>query len=168
MLKPNTSDSFPGADYVAADPVSAEECCLHQSVAAMIVALRAADKPFIMRGGRLYFDQAGADLLTMCSGAAPTISGIDPLAIVVDLVSDITCTGAGAVEGEVWLGSANTWAGSGVKVEQNVQGWADTSIGITGIRGALPAAPTKVYCYVFNACDRGNVAGFECTIQDEE
>lgn len=161
MLKRNTSDSFPGADFVAADPVSAADCCLQQSVALIIVQLRILDIPFIMRGGRLYFDQSDAGQITMCQGAAPLITGMSTTDWDDAAVVSIQCSDMGAVQGEVWVGDAATWAASVLRVEQTVDTWVPPNIGITTVQGGFPNSPPPAYAYVMNGCGRPSAAGYE-------
>lgn len=161
MLKPNTSDSYPGADFVAADPVSSADCCQQQSVALLIVQLRILNAPFIMRGGKLYFEQAAAAQLDMCLGAAPTISALDSNDWDDAETRLITAANKGAVEGEVWVGDSATWAGSVLKVEQTVVTWAGADIEITTVKGGFGWSPPPGYVYVVNACGRPNAVGYE-------
>lgn len=166
MLKQNTSDSFPGADFVAADPVSSADCCKHQSVGALIAALVALGKPYTMRGGRLYFDQEAADQLTMCKGVDPSPTGAFPDPFETEAAGEVTGTGFDASEGKVWLGNAATYAGSSIKVEQTITDWADEQIFITAVRGELAQAPASVWVFVENACGRISSVGFEHAIED--
>lgn len=161
MLKRNTSDSFPGADFVAADPVSVEDCCLHQSVASIITELRAEGIPFIMRGGRLYFDQGDDEQEIMCQGPAPEISGMDATDWEDNVTRLVTVDDKGVAEGEVWVGDAATWAGSVVKVEQTVDTWAGDDIEITTVQGVFELSPPAAYVYVINGCGRVSAVGSE-------
>lgn len=161
MLGRNTSDSYPGADFVAADPVSEAECCLHQSVSSIIDELRSEGIPFIIRGGTLYFDQGDDEQEIMCQGAAPEISGMDNDQWENGVTRLIEVANKGVAEGEVWVGDAATWAGSVLKVEQTVDVWAGDDIEITTVMGGFGESPPPAYVYVFNGCGRGNVVGFE-------
>lgn len=166
MLKLNTSDSFPGADFVAADPVSGLECCQHQSVALIIAQLRILGKPFIMRGGRLYFDQDPGDELTMCKGPDPAVTGSDPTPYEVTSAGEVAGTNFGVDQGKVWIGNASTYEGSSVKVEQTMDQWADELIDITVVKDGLPLDPTPVWVFVENTCGRITAAGWQTSIED--
>jgi len=146
---------------VAADPVSGADCCLQQSVALIIVQLRILDVPFIIRGGRLYFDQSSAGQLDMCLGVAPGISSMDTNQWDDAEAHQLICTDMGAVEGECWVGDAATWAGSVLKVEQTVDLWDPPDLHITSVKGGFPWSPPPAYAYVLNGCGRPNAVGFE-------
>lgn len=161
MLKRNTSDSYPGADFVAANPVSGADCCMQQSVQLIIVQLRVLGIPFILRGGRLYFDQADAGQVDMCQGVAPTISGMDSPNWEDAAARSIEAADKGAVEGEVWVGDAATWAASVLKVQQTVDLWAGANIEVTAVKGGFPTSPPAAYVYVMNGCGRQNAVGYE-------
>lgn len=164
MLRENDGDSFPGATHYAFAPVSSGECCLLQSVDALSAALSAAGHSYTFRGGRLFFEISDEDLEDLCKGPEPNPTGMDNTDLEDGTPRQVTGTDFGPSEGELWLGNAATWAGSGVKVEQTVDVWTATQIDFTVVQGALPESPPAAYLYVFNACVRANAVGFEVAI----
>lgn len=161
MLKRNTSDSFPGADFVAADPIAAEECCLYSTTAELAAMLGSLGVPYVFRMGKLWWDAEAAALQNLCFGAAPTISDVIPAAFGHDEGVSVVAAQKGEVEGEVWVGDAATWAESVVKVQQTVTTWPGETIAVQTVIGEFGASPPPAYVYVFNACGRGNAVGFE-------
>lgn len=161
MLKRNTSDSYPGADFVAADPITAAECCQHQSVASMIAALVALGAPYIMRGGKLFFDQAAMDQVTMCTGPAPDIQGMSATDWEDGMPIQIDVDDRGEPPGEVWVGSNANFGASMTLVEQTVNLWSPGDIQITSVQGGFGTSPPPAFCFVVNNCGRPNLVGFQ-------
>lgn len=165
MLKRNTSDSFPGATYVAANPVSETECCLLRSVAAIAAAADAGGMPYTIRMGKIFVDITDEGKLDSCLGVEPGPDSTLPLPMVLAESATVGGTSFGAAEGEVWLTENGDWDASAQKVKQTVVVWGDESITITVIGDELPESPADVYLWVFNGCGRRNAVGFGTQIQ---
>ena len=161
MLKENTSDSFPGANYVARDPIAPAECCAYWTVAGLLPRLVGEGKPYIFRGGRLYFEATPAELAAICAGwePEPTAFSADPL-----IPTDpyyIAGTLFGAAEGRFWLTDAAAWGEEVYIQEQAVIAWAADKVDFTATQDSLPLEPTPVYGYVETACGMINQVGVE-------
>ncbi len=165
MLKVNTSDSFPGAGYVAGNPVTEEECCLLRSVAAIAAAADAGGIPYTIRMGKIWVDITAGGVLDSCLGVEPAPASTVPAIMEVAASAEALGTSFGALQGELWLTENADWDLSMTKVEQTVTEWLDEGITITVVGDGLPESPTKVYLWVINACGRRNLVGLEAEIQ---
>lgn len=154
MLRENDSDSFPGAPYVAANPISGNECCLHSTMASLVDALVAAGAPYTFRGGRLFFDTAAAALDTICRAQAPNPEGMQSTDLEDFTPNSVIGTLFGEDEGEVWVTSTPNFELAPIRVEQTVDVWGDEQVEFTAVQGGLPTSPPMVYLWVVNACGR--------------
>lgn len=166
MLRGNDSDSFPGANWVGADPVTSGECCQRQSIALMAAAAAALGLPYTIKGAQIFLDASPGELNDLCLGdePAPTSFDADPM----DEGAEHHCLGTkfGGVEGKFYLTEASTWVASQNRVQQGGISWGDTDITFTMAGDGLVTTPTKIYGYVENACGRVNAAGLEGTYQE--
>lgn len=160
-LKANESDSFPGARLVAVNPITSGECCQHATTESLAVAVLAAGGAATFRGGKLFLEVSEGTELDVCSGPAPTISGMDSDQWENNVTRLIQGVDKGTAEGEVWVGDAATWDASVLRVQQTVDTWLGDDIEITTVQGGFPLSPPVAYAYVFNACGRPNAVGFE-------
>lgn len=160
-IRRNDSDSFPGAASAFVPPVTSADCCLFSTVQEMAEEAAAAGWPYTVKGGQVFVDASLVQIGTVCFIGEPTISGLVPDPLIVNPWV-VNGTNYGSVQGEVWLGNASTWAGSGIRVEQNVAAWGGAAINMNPpVQDGLPAAPAHVYVYVINDCGERNAAGFE-------
>jgi hypothetical protein len=166
MLKENTSDSYPGAGYVAVDPVTSAECCSLQSEAAIVAGCVAAGYAYIYRAGRLWIGADVAQMLALCQGVLPIPASFSADPMTVGAAYDCVGTLFGAVEGTFWLTDDGTWGSEGVKVGQTIGLWEVDNIDFDVVKGGLPVSPTKIYGYVETLCGAVNAAGLEGTIVD--
>lgn len=166
MLKLNTSDSFPGATYVAANPVASAECCARTSTAAIVTACVAEGYPYIYRAGQLWIACSPAQMTALCAGVIPIPTSFSADPMIVGTANDILGTLFQAVEGLLWLTDHGTWGSEAVKVQQVIGLWEVEAIDFDVTKGGLPVAPTKIYGYVETLCGAVNAAGLEGTIAD--
>ena len=164
MLKPNTSDSYPGAAFVAADPVSSAECCAAQSTAALVAGAVAAGYPYIFRGGRLFIDATEEQITALCAGVLPIPTSFSADPMIIGTANDCLGTLFGASAGTFWLTDHAVWGSEAVKVEQTIGLWEVDAIDFDVVQDGLPTTPTKIYGYVETLCGAVNAAGLEGTI----
>lgn len=164
MLKRNTSDSYRGADFVAADPIAPEECCLFSTVKDLAAALSSFGVAYVFRAGKLWWDAEEAARQNLCFGVAPAPTGMQNTDVEDTVANAVTNDDFGAEEGKVWIADAADWDEAVVKVEQTVDLWTDDDIDFTAVQGELPASPPAAYVFVENACGRRNAVGFEVAI----
>ena len=164
MLKANPGPGYPGAFYVASEPVTAANCCLAQSVQLLAAVCVSVGVAYSIIGGEIFMEITSPDLLDECQGLAPTCGDMMSEDVENGIANTVATTNAGAVEGEVWLGDAATYAGSVVLVQQTVDAWADISVDFTAVQGAHGASPPPLYLYVLNACGRPNAVGRTVTM----
>lgn len=165
VLKANTSDSFPGAAYVASDPVTAGECCLHATIAGLADAVAAEGVAYTFRGGRLYINGTAANIEDVCSGDEPVVTLVEPDPLIEDGGGTVTGTDFALPQGKLWITDNVAWGAEGVKVEQVAGPWSDTSIDFTVALNGLPQDPAHAWLYVENDCGRANLVGYELEIQ---
>lgn len=165
MLKKNTSDSYPGANYVAADPVTEAECCLLRSVAAIAAAADAGAYPYAVRMGMIFVDIDDASKLNACQGLEPVVTLVEPDPLIEEGGGTVTGTEFGLPQGVLWITDNVAWGAEAVQVEQVAGPWTDTSIDFTVASDELPTSPAKAWLYVQNACGRVNLVGFEVTLE---
>lgn len=164
MLKENTSDSYPGANLVATDPIAPAACCAYSTVAGLLPVVIAAGKPYIFRGGRLYFHATPAQLTSMCVGPDPAPTAFNDTDMIIDVEYWLVGTLFGTATGRFWLTDDPAWGEELVIVEQTVNDWAATRVDFTTVLDGLPTGPTKVYGYVETACGPVNAVGMECEL----
>ncbi|MBA7690485.1 hypothetical protein ES703_99013 [subsurface metagenome] len=161
-IRVNTSDSFPGAQSAFIPPVVKGDCCLFQDVQSMMAHASEQGWPATVKGGVAYVKASLAQIQGVCLIGVPNAVTPVPDPIVLLQTWNITGFLFGIVEGEVWLGSAATWAGSGTKVQQNVNAWSWETISMfQPVQGGLPLSPAHVYLYVINDCGQRNPVGTE-------
>lgn len=166
MLKRNTSDSFPAAEFVAADPVSEAECCGARSTDALVAGCVAEGYPYVFRAGRLWIDASAEQIAVLCQGALPLPTSFSADPMTVSSPAWVYGTLFGTDQGKFWLTDNGTWGSEGVKVQQTIGIWDHDEIDFDVIKGGLPVAPTKIYGYVETYCGAVNPAGLEGTIAD--
>lgn len=166
MLVENQTDSYPGAAYVAADPVTSGQCCLAQSMAAIAAAADAAGHAYVIRGGALYLDVSAAELEDLCKGLEPAPATINSDPMTEGVPTFVAGTLFGSVEGDLWLTDNAAWGSEGVKVQQTVSVWGPPQVDFTPVMGGLPVDPNPCWLYVENACGRANLVGLQGHIQE--
>lgn len=166
-IRRNDSDSFPGAQSLFVPPVVKGDCCLFQDVQSMMAHAAAEGWPATVKGGVAHVSASLAEIQTVCLIGEPNAVTPVPDPLVMLQTWNITGFDFGLVEGEVWLGSAATWAGSGTKVQQNVNAWsAETISMLQPVQGGLPLHPAHVYLYVINDCGERNAVGTETELTE--
>ena len=161
-IRRNDSDSFPGAQSAFIPPVVKGDCCLFQDVQTMMGHAAAEGWPATVKGGVCYVKASLAEIQGVCLIGEPIITQVVPDPIVVGAEWTVPGFNFGAVEGELWLGNAATWAGSGTRVQQGVSFWSGFSIGADApVLDGLAQSPAHVYIYVINDCGQRNAVGFE-------
>ncbi|GAH89012.1 unnamed protein product, partial [marine sediment metagenome] len=156
--------SYPGADFVAADPIGPGECCLYSTTAELAGILGSLGVPYILRMGKLWWDGEAAALQNLCFGPAPAPTGMGNTDVEDGVVNAVSNDDFGVEEGKVWLADSSNWDSAVVKVEQTIDVWVDSEIDFTAVQGGLPASPPAAYLFVENACGRRNAVGFEVAI----
>lgn len=165
MLKVNTSDSFPGALYVASNPIEDGECCAMATAAAIGAACAAAGYPHTYRMGRLWVDCTEEQMAAICAGVIPIPTSFSNDPLTVDGAENIYGSLFQETEGSFWLTDNAVWGDEGVKVLQVIGLWSHNDIDFTVTKGGLAEAPAKIYGYVETPCGAVNAAGYEGTIQ---
>lgn len=166
MLKVSKSDSFPGARYVAGDPILESEFCKAQSVQLIAGVCDAGGYPYTIRMGKIFVDMSEADFLDESQGEEPAPTGINMEPMVVGVGNFATGTLFGTEDGRVWVSDNAVWGAEVVLVEQTMTSWGVAQVDFDPVRGGLPQHPTPVYVYIENACGRVNLAGLASTIED--
>lgn len=159
-LNENKTDSYPGAEWQASEPIGKSDCCQGQSVPLMAGKLATAGLPYIVKGGAIFIDATAEEIATACGIGTPTISNANPIAGVTGTHVTTTGTNYGAVQGKAWLTNAATWAGSSIFVEQGIQSWATGQVVFSAAQDSLPIEPEFVYIYIENDCGERNTAGW--------
>jgi len=150
-------------------PVTKADCCLFQTVQEMAENAAAEGWAYTIKGGVVHLDASLEDVAGVCFIGESVIGSLLPDPVLLGVAWTVSGSNFGEVEGEVWLGSAATWEGSVVKVEQNVSLWTEESIGMAEpVQGGLPLDPEHVYVYVINDCGERNTVGFETELDEEE
>lgn len=161
-IRVNNSDSYPGANSIFAVPVTKADCCLFQTRQEMGEHAVAEGWPYTIKGGACMVDASLGQIQTVCLIGEPVISSLTPDPLEVMGPWAVYGPDFGSVEGEVWLGSHDTWEASSTKVKQNVSEWhADNLIMGVPVQDGLPVSPSHVYVYVINGCGERNAVGFE-------
>ena len=164
MLKVSQSDSFPGARYVAADPISESEFCLARSVQLIADVCDAGGYPYTIRMGKIFFDMDAAEYMDASKGVEPAPTGMMNTDVEDGIANAVTDADFGGETGKVWIADNATWDSAEVKVEQTVDVWTDEDSDFTAVQGGLPVSPPAAYLFVENACGRRNAVGFEVAI----
>lgn len=164
-IRVNNSDSFPGAQSLFVPPVTKADCCLFSTVQAMMDHAAAEGWPHTVKGGRCMVDASLAEIRGVCFIGEPTITSTQPDPLSEDETWHVYDSYFGTVEGEVWLGSGNTWSSSATKVRQSVTAWVSGHISLAApVMDGLPFLPWHVYIYVINDCGERNAVGFETEV----
>lgn len=164
-IRRNDSDCFPGANSIFVPPVTKADCCLFSAVQKMMEHAEAEGWPATVKGGRCFVEASLAQIQTVCLIGEPTVSYVSPDPLMDGATWHVYGTNYGTTEGEVWLTNGATWAGSVLKVKQNVSAWLSTHLimGVPVVDG-LPMFPEHVWVYVINDCGERNAVGHETEI----
>jgi len=165
-IRRNDSDSYPGANSLFVAPVTKADCCLFQTVQAMMEHARAQGWPATVKGGQCMVDASLAQIQTVCLIGEPEISSVVPDPLQEVMPWEVHGSNFGLVIGEVWLASHDTWEASTTKVRQTEPGWSDTLLAVSlPTMDGLPSLPEHVYVYVINHCGQRNAVGCETEYQ---
>lgn len=163
-LVDNRARVYAGASTRIVPPVTGAECVNWPSFEALVVEESKLGRGCTVRAGRGWARRGLAVVEGCCGAAWPVVTGASPNPWPRGGLGQAGGTGFGAVEGVLYLTDSGTWAGSTVKVAQNVVAWSNGLVLVNPV--SYPGvAYMPVWIYVENVCGMVGPLGWPWWVQ---